>query len=63
MTDRPGNKKPERIEDLQSLFENRHTPMLLIDPVDQKIVDANPAACIFSDLTKKGYFALKQSQV
>lgn len=63
MTDRPGNKKPERIENLQSLFENRHTPMLLIDPVDGKIVDANPAACIFYGYNRVKLRSLKITDI
>jgi PAS domain S-box-containing protein len=31
----------------RSLFENQHTAMLLIDPMDGRIVDANPAAEVF----------------
>lgn len=30
-----------------SLFENNHSVMLLIDPNDGRIVDANPAACAY----------------
>jgi len=63
MTDQPGNKKPERIENLQSLFENRHTPMLLIDPVDGKIVDANPAACIFYGYNRVKLRSLKITDI
>ncbi len=63
MTDQPGNKKPERIENFQSLFENRHTPMLLIDPVDGKIVDANPAACIFYGYNRVKLRSLKITDI
>jgi len=31
----------------RSIFENRHTVMLIIDPSDGSILDANPAACRF----------------
>jgi two-component system, cell cycle sensor histidine kinase and response regulator CckA len=31
----------------RSLFENKHTVMLIIDPEDGRIVDANPAAVIY----------------
>jgi len=31
----------------RSLFENNHTPMLLIDPQGGAILDANPTACAF----------------
>ncbi len=42
----------------QSLFTNNRTAMLLIDPADAAIVDANPAACDFygyshAELTRK----------
>lgn len=37
----------ESEEQYKSLFENEHTIMLLIDPDDGRIVDANPAACTF----------------
>jgi len=63
MTDQPGDKKPERIENFQSLFENRHTPMLLIDPVDGKIVDANPAACMFYGYNRVKLRSLKITDI
>ena len=31
----------------RSLFENRHTPMFVIDPETMRIIDANPAASLF----------------
>jgi len=34
----------ERGERYQNLFENNHTIMLLVDPIDGAIIDANPAA-------------------
>ncbi|MFA5515180.1 MAG: EAL domain-containing protein [Desulfuromonadales bacterium] len=37
----------ESEERYRSLFENSHTVMLLIDPADGAVVDANPAAVIF----------------
>jgi len=48
-------KERERVENelrqsearYRSLFENKHTVMLIIDPVDGQIVDANPAAVSF----------------
>ena len=63
MTDQPGDKKPGRIEKYQSLFENRHTPMLLIDPVDGKIVDANPAACTFYGYNRLELRSLKITDI
>ena len=48
----------ESEERYRSLFENNHTVMLLINPEDGRIRNANPAACAFygwnhEDLTKK----------
>lgn len=37
----------ESEERYRTLFENNHTVMLLIDPEDGRIIDANPAACHF----------------
>jgi PAS domain S-box-containing protein len=37
----------------RALFENRHTVMVLIDPVDGAIVDANPAAANFYGWTRE----------
>ena len=37
----------ESEERYHSLFKNNHAAMLLIDPDNGKIVDANPAACLF----------------
>lgn len=34
-------------ERYRSLFENNHAVMLIVDPQDGRIVDANPAACAF----------------
>ncbi len=34
-------------ERYRSLFENKHTVMLIVDPDDGRIVDANPAAVIY----------------
>jgi PAS domain S-box-containing protein len=31
----------------RALFDNQHTPMLIIDPVDTKVLEVNPAACSF----------------
>ena len=37
----------ESEERYRSLFENNHATMLVVDPSDGRIVDANPAACRF----------------
>jgi PAS domain S-box-containing protein len=37
----------ESEERYRSLFENNHTVMLLIDPESARIMDANPAACLY----------------
>ncbi|MBK1672293.1 hypothetical protein CKO35_03055 [Ectothiorhodospira shaposhnikovii] len=37
----------------RSLFENRHSVMLLINPDDGRIVDANPGACLFYGRTRE----------
>jgi PAS domain S-box-containing protein len=31
----------------RALFDNQHTPMLIIDPVDTQVLEVNPAACSF----------------
>jgi len=45
------HKAYEKLKESESryriLYENNHTAMLLIDPVDGTIYDANPAACNF----------------
>ncbi|EFL51428.1 multi-sensor hybrid histidine kinase [Solidesulfovibrio fructosivorans JJ]] len=37
----------------QSLFENSHAVMLLIDPEDGAVVDANPSACAYYGWTRE----------
>jgi len=37
----------------QSLFENNHAVMLLIDPVSGAVVDANPSACAYYGWTRE----------
>ena len=37
----------EREEVYRALFENNHSTMILLDPEDGEIIDANPAACSF----------------
>jgi PAS domain S-box-containing protein len=34
-------------ERYRSLFDNNHTPMLIIDPADARLLEVNPAACSF----------------
>ncbi|MEE4240993.1 MAG: PAS domain S-box protein [Desulfopila sp.] len=41
-------------EQYRSLFENNHVVMLIIDPEDGKIVDANPAALSFYGWSRDG---------
>ncbi|SEQ24405.1 PAS domain S-box-containing protein/diguanylate cyclase (GGDEF) domain-containing protein [Ectothiorhodospira magna] len=36
----------------RSLFENSHSVMLLVDPQEERIVDANPGACQFYGCTR-----------
>jgi len=51
----------KREEVYHALFENNHSAMLLIDPEDGGIIDANPAACQFygysrSEILEKSIF-------
>jgi PAS domain S-box-containing protein len=71
MTDQPHHGRSGRAEDLilekekqyQSLFENRHTVMLLIDPTDARIVDANPAAVEFYGYNREELKDLKITDI
>ena len=71
MTDQPGHAKPDRAGDriaekekqYQSLFENTHTIMLLIDPMDASIVDANPAAVEFYGYSREELKDLKITDI
>lgn len=71
MTDQPHHGRSGRAEDLilekekqyQSLFENRHTVMLLIDPTDARIVDANPAAVEFYGYSREELKDLKITDI
>ncbi len=47
----------------QSLFHNRHTPMLVIDPQDGAIVEANPAAAQFYGWSQEELTRKKISQI
>ncbi|PKM63768.1 MAG: hypothetical protein CVU96_06215 [Firmicutes bacterium HGW-Firmicutes-20] len=57
----------ELINDAQqmysSLFNNQHTVMLVIDPQDGQIVDANPAAMNFYGWTKDELLNKKMSEI
>lgn len=46
-----------------SLFDNNHAIMLLIDPQDGQIVDANPAACAFYGYGLEGLRNMKISDI
>ncbi|MBK1672151.1 hypothetical protein CKO35_02315 [Ectothiorhodospira shaposhnikovii] len=50
-------------ERYRSLFENNHTVMLLIDPGDGAIIDANPAACQFYGWDREQMQRMKISQI
>ncbi|UCF85320.1 MAG: PAS domain S-box protein [Desulfobacteraceae bacterium] len=71
MTDQPGHEKPDLMEDpilgnekqYQSLFENTHTVMLLIEPTDASIVDANPAAVAFYGYSREDIKRLKITDI
>lgn len=45
------------------LFHNRHSPMLLIDPANGQIVDANPAACEYYGWDRETMLAMKITQI
>ncbi|MCG5513982.1 EAL domain-containing protein [Ectothiorhodospira shaposhnikovii] len=47
----------------RSLFENNHTVMLLVDPEDGAIIDANPAACQFYGWDREQMRRMKISQI
>lgn len=47
----------------RSIFENRHTVMLIIDPADGSIVDANPAACRFYGYDRSTLQTMKISEI
>jgi len=47
----------------RSLFQNRHTVMLIIDPEDGSIVDANPAAVSFYGWEQDELCTMKISQI
>jgi len=53
----------ESEERYSSLFNNYHTPMLLIDPQTGSIVDVNPAACSFYGWQRDDFLQLKIMQI
>ena len=50
-------------ERYHSLFDNKHTVMLLIDPGTGQIVDANPAAVAFYGAVREDLLKLKISEI
>ncbi len=50
-------------ERYKSLFENRHTIMLLLDPDSDRIVDANPAASDFYGYRREDLCAMRMSEI
>ncbi len=53
----------ESEERYRSLFENSHAAMLIVDPVDGAVVDANPAASHFYGWTRDQLRRMKVSQI
>jgi len=47
----------------RSLFENSHAAMLVINPADGAIVDANPAACRFYGWTREQLQGMRINQI
>jgi PAS domain S-box-containing protein len=47
------NALRESEERYRSLFEDNHSTMLLVDPNNSDIVDANPAACVYYGYSKE----------
>lgn len=46
-----------------SLFENNHSVMLIINPADGRIVDANPAACLYYGYSQEKICSLNISDI
>ncbi len=57
------HKLNESEERYRSLFENNHAAMLLVNPEDGTIIDANPAACRFYGYTRDELQQLNISQI
>lgn len=53
----------ESEERYKALFQNNHSPMLLIDPESGKIEDANPAACEFYKWTHAELIAMNIAEI
>ena len=53
----------ESEERYQVMFQNRHSPMLLIDPNTAQIIDANPAACAFYGWSLEALTAMKITDI
>jgi PAS domain S-box-containing protein len=56
-------REREQEERYRSMFENNHAVMLLIDPDEGAIVDANPAACDFYGYGREQLRALRVSDL
>jgi len=53
----------ESEERFRVLFDNRHSPMLLIDPTTTQIVDANPAASSYYGWSREELVAMKITDI
>jgi PAS domain S-box-containing protein len=53
----------ESEERYSSLFENNHAVMLLVDPDDAGIVDANPAACSYYGYDRAALTSMKMTEI
>jgi PAS domain S-box-containing protein len=60
---KPADTTPENEECYQSLFENGHMAMLLIDPDRQSIVDANRVACAYYGWNREEMTQMKMSEI
>jgi diguanylate cyclase (GGDEF)-like protein/PAS domain S-box-containing protein len=56
-------KLEERQRQYRVLFEENHSILLLIDPEDERIVDANPAACHFYGYTREALMEMPLSHI
>ncbi len=65
ITERKGLEERIRLseERYRNLFNNNHATMLVIDPVDGRIVDANAAACNYYGYTAEQLKARKITQI
>jgi diguanylate cyclase (GGDEF)-like protein/PAS domain S-box-containing protein len=53
----------ESEERYSSLFENNHSVMLIVDPANGKIIDANPAACNYYGYSREKLKSLNISDI